>query len=319
MKLSDYKLQHMGWKGNMTYDEMVSHLNRIQPRKTIQNQKNHIEDEIKAITKRSRKSENNDECPNDSEDEKKTAMKRSRKSENNDECPNDSEDENKTAMKRSRKSENNNECSNGSKDEKKTAMKRSRKSENNDECSNDSQDENKTAMKRSRKSENNDECSNDSEDGNKTAMKKSRKSENNDECPNTSKGLEGNCNEDSRFMSDDMVIKAVESNEHIKELKKPKPQNSPITSRLNVSTKISKGVLNSAKIKQSHQEIITKDTACEDIRFVTDDIREMRKSKCSICGDLFLSSQIRHHIKDKHGVSLNEFGPIKDINNSFYR
>ncbi len=66
MKLSDYKLQHMGWKGNMTYDEMVSHLNRIQPRKTIQNQKDNIEDEIKAITKRSRKSENNDECPNTS-------------------------------------------------------------------------------------------------------------------------------------------------------------------------------------------------------------------------------------------------------------
>jgi hypothetical protein len=228
MKLSDYKLQHMGWKGNMTYDEMVSHLNRIQPRKTIQNQKDNIEDEIKAITKRSRKSENNDECPNDSEDE------------------------NKTAMKRSRNSENNNECSNRSKDEKKTAMKRSRKSENNDECSNDSKDENKTAMKRSRKSENNDECSNDSEDGNKTAMKKSRKSENNDECPNTSKGLEGSCNEDSRFISDD--------------------------------------------------------------------IREMRKIKCKLCGEIVLGYTFDGHLGWKHKVTRQEYGSLDYINNvSYYR
>ena len=204
MKLSDYKLQHMGWKGNMTYDEMVSHLNRIQPRKTIQNQKNHIEDEIKAITKRSRKSENNDECPNDSEDEKKTAMKRSRKSENN------------------------------------------------DECSNDSKDENKTAMKRSRKSENNDECSNDSEDGSKTAMEKSRKSENNGECPNTSKGLEGNCNEDSRFMSDD--------------------------------------------------------------------IREMRKIKCKLCGEIVLGYSFDGHLGWKHKVTRQEYGSLDYINDvSYYR
>lgn len=66
---------------------------------------------------------------------------------------------------------------------------------------------------------------------------------------------------------------------------------------------------------------ITKDNdaTCEDDRFITDDIREMRKCKCKICGYLILSSEIRHHMERKHKVPMNKCGPIKDINNSFYR
>jgi len=95
-------------------------------------------------------------------------------------------------------------------------------------------------------------------------------------------------------------IKIVGSSADVKEFKKPKPQNSPTASG-------------------SNQEITTKGTAFEDTKFVTDDIREMRKCKCRICGCLILSSEIRHHMVRKHKVPLKKCGPIKDINNSFYR
>ena len=116
----------------------------------------------------------------------------------------------------------------------------------------DNIEDNKKTMKRSRKSENNDECSNDIEDENKTAMKRSRKSENNDECPNTSKGLEGSCNEDSRFISDD--------------------------------------------------------------------IREMRKIKCKLCGEIVLGYSFEGHLGWKHKVTRQEYGSLDYINNvSYYR
>jgi len=77
-----------------------------------------------------------------------------------------------------------------------------------------------------------------------------------------------------------------------------------------------------SKIQESApkvEKVIKAVESNEHTKFVTDDIREMRKCKCRICGCLILSSEIRHHMVRKHKVPLKKCGPIKDINNSFYR
>ena len=59
MTLLEYKLQYMGWIGKMTYDEMVQHLNNIDPLKQD------VMDEIQS----SIKNENTDDCMDDEGEE----------------------------------------------------------------------------------------------------------------------------------------------------------------------------------------------------------------------------------------------------------
>jgi len=63
-----------------------------------------------------------------------------------------------------------------------------------------------------------------------------------------------------------------------------------------------------------------KGSCTEDTRFITDDIRDMRKVKCKLCGKIVLRYFMDGHIHHKHNVTHQEYGSFEYINNvSYYR
>ena len=72
------------------------------------------------------------------------------------------------------------------------------------------------------------------------------------------------------------------------------------------------------KLKTINNKIVK--NKATDTRFITDDIREMRKVKCKVCGEIFLGYSIDMHVKVRHKNAYPTYGPFNEyINLSFYR
>ena len=187
-------------------------------------------------------------------------------------------------------------------DENKKTMKRSRKSQNNDKSPGNSKDENKTAMKKRKKSQNNDESLDNSKDENKTAIKRRKKGQNHDESPEHSEDENKTPMKRRRkSQNNDGCPDNSEDENKTATKRSRKSENNDECSNINTSTGF-------------------KGSCIEGQRFITDDIRDMRKIKCKLCGEIVLGYFMDSHLNFKHKVSRQKYGSFEYINNnSYYR